>query len=105
MKHHDYNIFSKKELALFLQKNEENFIYITSPYDIILSEQINDILEKIDKNIKYGKALTKEYGKTKDAIKYLTEVRKNNAEWERLHKEYDRLEKLRFTKEELEWMI
>lgn len=100
-KHHDYNIFFKKELALFLQKNEENFIYITSPYDIILGQQINDILEKIDENIKYGKALIEEYDKTNDVVKYLTETRKNNAEWERLHKEYDRLEKLRFPKEEL----
>ncbi len=102
MKKHDYSIFSKKELALFLQNNEDNFRYITSPYDIILDQQINDTLEKIDENIKYGKALIEEYGKTNDAIKWLTETKKNNAEWERLHKEYDRLEKLRFPKEELE---
>lgn len=101
MKKHDYNIFSKKELALFLQKNEDNFRYITSPYDIILDQQINDTLEKIDENIKYGKALIKEYDKTKDAVKCLTETRKNNAEWERLNKEYNRLEELRFPKEEL----
>lgn len=102
MKKHDYSIFSKKELALFLQSHEDNFRYIISPYDIILGQQINDILEKIDENIKYGKTLIEEYDKTNDVVKCLTETQKNHAEWERLNKEYDRLEKLRFTKEELE---
>lgn len=102
MKKHDYSIFSKKELALFLQNNEDNFRYIISPYNIILSEQMDDILEKIDKNLEHGAALSEEYDKTNDAIKYLIESQKRNKEWERLNKEYDRLEKLRFTKEELE---
>ena len=96
---HNYNIFSKQELVSFLQKNETNFRYIDSPYNIILDIKIDAVLKKIDRNLERSEALSKEYESTKDGIKYLIESKKKNEEWFRLNKEYERLEKLRFPRE------
>ena len=93
---HDYNIFTKQELVSFLQKHEKNFIYIDTPYDIIIDQKMDAVMKKIDKNLEHSKSLSEEFKKTKDGFKYLIESKKKNEEWDRLNKEYDRLEKLRF---------
>jgi hypothetical protein len=96
LKKHDYTIFTKQELTNFLQKYESNFMYIDSPYDIILSIQMDNVSKLLDENLKYGKQLNEEYERTKDGLTYLVASKKNNDEWQKLDKEYDRLSKLRF---------
>lgn len=93
---HNYSIFSKQELVSFLQKYENNFRLIDSPYIYILDQQMDAVMKKIDKNLECSIAIREEYNKTKDGIKYLVESKKKNGEWDRLNKEYDRLEKMRF---------
>ena len=93
---HNYSIFSKQELASFLQKHEKDFRYIDSPYDIIIGQKMDAVMKKIDENLKHSMALSEEYERTKDAVKYLTESKKKHEDWSRLDKEYDRLEKMRF---------
>lgn len=100
---HNYNIFTKQELVSFLQKYEKSFLYyIDSPYNIILDQKMDAIMKKIDKNLEHSKALSEEFKKTNDGFKYLIESKKKNEEWDRLHKEYDRLEKMRFPSMEVE---
>jgi len=96
---HNYNNFTKKELASFLQKHENNFRLIDSPYNHILDQKIDAVIKKIDENLERSKALSKEYESTKDGFKYIIEIKKNNEKWMQLNKEYDRLEKMRFSKE------
>jgi hypothetical protein len=63
---------------------------------MILSVQMDNITKLIDKNLQNGKQNREHYEKTKDGIIYLVESKKNNDEWQKLDKEYDRLSKLRF---------
>jgi len=93
---HNYDIFSKKELVSFLQKYENNFRLIDSPYSHILDQKLDTVLKKIDKNLEHSTAISEEYNRTKDGHKYLVESMKKNNEWDKLNKEYDRLEKMRF---------
>jgi len=99
---HDYNIFTKQELVSFLQNYEKNFMYIDTPYDIIIEQKMDAVMKKIDKNLEHSELLIEEFKKTNDGFKYLIESKKKNEEWDRLHKEYDRLEKLRFPSMEVE---
>ncbi len=99
---HNYNIFTKQELVSFLQKHDKDFRYIDSPYDIIIDQKMDAVMKKIDENLERSKALSEEYKRTKDGIKYFVESKKKNDEWYRLNKEYDRLEKMRFPSVEVE---
>ena len=96
---HNYNIFTKQELVSFIQKYEKNFMFFVTPYDVILDQKIDAVIKKIDKNSEHSKAISEEFKKTNDSLKYLIECKKTNEEWDRLNKEYDRLEKLRFPRE------
>jgi len=96
---HNYNNFTKQELASFLQKNEKNFRYIDSPYNIILDKKMDAVMKKIDENLEHSKVLSGEYERTKDPVKYIIENKKNLKKWMQLNKEYDRLEKTRFPRE------
>lgn len=71
-------------------------MYIDSPYDIMLDAQMNKVMRLIDENLEKGKKFSEEYEKTKDGLTYVTKCKKNNEEWQKLDKEYDRLSKLKF---------
>ena len=57
---------------------------------------MDNVSKLLDKNLKHSKLLSEEYEIHKDSIKYLIERKKNNDEWQKLDKKYNRLSKLRF---------
>lgn len=96
MKKRNYNIFTKAELVAFLNRYEENFMFCYSVFDTLADERINSLTREIDKINQTGKRLIKEYEKTGNVERYLLAARENSKKWEKLHAEYDRIEKLRF---------
>ena len=96
---HNYNIFTKQELVNFMQQNESNYRYMTSPFDVIIEAKMDAISARIYDNLKASEDISAEYKRTKDGFKYMNELQKNVDEWGKLNEEYDRLEKLRFSKE------
>lgn len=96
LKKRNYNIFTKAELVAFLNRYEENFMYCTSPFDIMAEIRMDSLLLEIDKVNQVGKRLIKEYEKTGNVENYLLAARKNSEKWEKLHEEYEQIEKIRF---------
>ena len=94
----NYNIFTKKELAEFLGKYENNFRMIDTPFDIMVDKKMDSIMDEIDKVNKNGKQLTCEFETLTDRISSAIKIMENQEEWQRLNKEYEKLYKLRFGK-------
>lgn len=94
----NYNIFTKKELAEFLSKYENNFRMIDTPFDIMVDKKMDSIMDEIDKVNKNGKQLTCEFETLKDRISSAIKIMENSEKWQRLNKEYEKFHKLRFGK-------
>ena len=96
---HNYNIFTKQELAGFLRDPEKDFFYTVSPFDILIERKMDNVMKEIRKNIECGGLLLDKFNQTKD-IEDFKPIMDRNDEYSKLMKEYDRLGKLRFPKEE-----
>lgn len=95
---HNYNIFTKQELVDFMSRHERSFMHIESPYGILLGIKMDDIMEKMERNSESSKKLSEKFDQTK-SLDDFKKIMEHNDEYDRLMKEYDRLEKLRFPKE------
>jgi hypothetical protein len=93
---HNYNVFTKDELVKFMNNYENNFLYIDSPYDVIIGCRMDEVMKKMEQNSKAAAQYEEDYKRDKDGLKYMTAVMKHNKEYDKFRKEYDRLSKLRF---------
>lgn len=94
---HNYNIFTKEELAKFLTQNENNFHYIDSPYDIMLGYKMDNAMKKMEKSTNDSQRLNERYCQGElDGLDYMIASMKHNEKYDKLSKEYDRLSDLRF---------
>lgn len=95
---HDYNIFTKAELVGFMQKHGNDFRYISKPYDVILTNRLDTIDEKINKNIEQSKKLTKQLDNNRTFENAIL-CSENHKKWRTLQKERDKVEALLFPRE------
>lgn len=100
---HDYSIFSKKELSNFLEKYENMFRMLDSPFNLLISVKMDSVMHEIDEVNNNFHLMNMQYSQSeeKDDISYLVKTIDNHRKWNKLNKEYDRLSELRFGKEML----
>lgn len=100
---HDYSIFSKKELSYFLEKYENMFRMLDSPFNILVSLKMDSVMHEIEEVNNNFHLINMEYNQAeeKDNIAYLVKTVENHKKWDKLNKDYDRLSELRFGKEML----
>ena len=56
----DYSMFSKEELVKFLEQYEDKFKCWQNPFYILCRDKVNNIMQKINENIKrYGEIITR----------------------------------------------
>ena len=98
---HDYSIFSKKELSDFLEKYENMFRILDSPFNLLISVKMDSVMHEIEKVNNNFHLLNMQYSQSeeKDNIAYMVKTVENHKKWNKLNKEYDRLSELRFGKE------
>lgn len=92
----NYNIFSKNELADFLSKHENQFLYLDSPFSILIDKKIDDILQQIHNVNEEQGQLIAAAETAEDRWIILSALKKAHKKWKRLNAEYDKLSKLRF---------
>ena len=93
-----YDIFTKGQLVEFLNKYEGMFRMIDTPFNIMVGEKMNFIMNAIDKSNNRAKVLNENFKTSEDKIACMIEITKNHEEWSKLNKEYDKLSDLRFGK-------
>ncbi len=97
-----YDIFTKGQLVEFLNKYEGMFRMIDTPFDIMVGEKMNLIMDAIDKCNNRVQVLNENFKTSEDKIDCMIEITKNHEEWNKLNKEYEKLSVLRFGRNDKE---
>ena len=91
----DYSVFSKEELVQFLEVYEDKFKCWQNPFYILCRDKVNNIIQKLNKNIKRYGEITQEVKKDislKD--RFLEKFNENCKEYDELHEELYKFRKL-----------